>query len=68
MAVPPAVLLRGHQPRPRPSVHKPRARLPRRQQPSGDLTRWKEHDVHGKALERLLRDRKVEAASQSPAA
>ncbi len=26
----------------------------------GDFTRWKEHDAYSKALERLLRDLKVE--------
>ena len=34
----------------------------------GDFTRWKEHDAYRKALERLLRDLKVAAAGQSPAA
>jgi hypothetical protein len=28
----------------------------------GDFTRWKEHDAYQKALERLLRDLKVEAS------
>jgi hypothetical protein len=28
----------------------------------GDFTCWKEHDAYGKALERLLRDLKVEAS------
>jgi hypothetical protein len=62
MAVPPAVLFRGHHPRPRPSVHKSRARLLRGQRHIGAFTRWKEHDAYGKALERLLRDLKVEAS------
>jgi hypothetical protein len=45
------------------------ARLLRgRQRHIGDFTRWKEHDAYGKALERLLRDLKVETAGQSPAA
>ena len=35
---------------------------------SGDFTRWKKHDADQKALERLLRDLKVVAADQSPAA
>jgi hypothetical protein len=30
---------------------------------SGDFTRWKEHDAYSKALERLLRDLKVEVAN-----
>jgi hypothetical protein len=34
----------------------------------GAFTRWKEHDAYSKALERLLRDLKVAAADQSPAA
>jgi hypothetical protein len=38
------------------------ARLPRRQRPIGDFTRWKEHDAYRKALERLPRDLKVEAS------
>jgi hypothetical protein len=41
------------------------ARLPRGQRHIGDFTRWKDHGAYGKALERLLRDLKVEA---SPAA
>jgi hypothetical protein len=41
------------------------AQLLRGQRNIGDFTRWKEHDAHGKALERLLRDLKVGA---SPAA
>ena len=28
----------------------------------GDFTRWKEHDAYSKALERLLRDLRVEKA------
>jgi hypothetical protein len=28
----------------------------------GDFTRWKEHDAYQRALERLLRDLKVEAS------
>jgi hypothetical protein len=28
----------------------------------GDFTRWQEHDAYSKALERLLRDLKVEAS------
>jgi hypothetical protein len=36
-------------------------RLPCGQQNIGDITRRKEHDAYGKALERLLRDLKVEA-------
>jgi hypothetical protein len=28
----------------------------------GDFTRWKEHDAHQKALDRLLRDLRVEKA------
>ncbi len=28
----------------------------------GDFTRWKEHDAYSKALERLLRDVKVETS------
>jgi hypothetical protein len=30
--------------------------------PIGDFTRWKEHDAYRTALERLLRDLKVEAS------
>ena len=26
---------------------------------AGDFTRWKEHDAYSKALDRLLRDRRV---------
>ena len=33
----------------------------------GNFTRWKEHDAYRTALERLLRDLKVETAGQSPA-
>jgi hypothetical protein len=29
----------------------------------GDFTRWKEHDAYQKALERLLRDLRVEGVS-----
>jgi hypothetical protein len=29
----------------------------------GDFTRWKEHDAYREALERLLRDLKVEASA-----
>ena len=36
------------------------ARLLRGQRNIGDFTRWKEHAAYGKALERLLRDLKVE--------
>jgi hypothetical protein len=36
-------------------------RLLHRQRHIGDFTRWKEPDAYGKALERLLRDLKVEA-------
>ena len=43
------------------------ARLLRGQRHIGDFTRWKKHDAYGKALERLLRDLKVETAGQSPA-
>jgi hypothetical protein len=39
----------------------------RRKRHIGDFTRWKEHDVYSKGLERLLRDLKVEAAGPSPA-
>jgi hypothetical protein len=28
----------------------------------GDFTRWKEHDAYSKALDRLLRDLRVEKA------
>jgi hypothetical protein len=28
----------------------------------GDFTRWKDHDAYQKALDRLLRDRRVEKA------
>jgi hypothetical protein len=42
--------------------HGHRARLPWRRRPIGDFRRWKEHDAYGKALERLLRDLKVEAS------
>jgi hypothetical protein len=38
------------------------ARLLRGQRNIGDFARWKEHDAYGKALERLLRDLKVEAS------
>jgi hypothetical protein len=38
------------------------ARLLRGQRNIGDFRRWKEHDAYGKALERLLRDLKVEAS------
>jgi hypothetical protein len=38
------------------------ARLLRGQRHIGDFTRWKEHDACGEALERLLRDLKVEAS------
>jgi hypothetical protein len=38
------------------------ARLPRGQRHIGDFTRWKDHGAYGKALERLLRDLKVEAS------
>ena len=38
------------------------ARLLRGQRHIGDFTRWKEHDAYQKALERLLRDLKVEAS------
>jgi hypothetical protein len=44
------------------------ARLLRGQRNIGDFTCWKEHDAYRKALERLLRDLKVETAGQSPAA
>jgi hypothetical protein len=40
----------------------------RRTRHIGDFTRWKEHDAYSKALERQLRDLKVAAAGQSPAA
>jgi hypothetical protein len=36
------------------------ARLPRRYRHIGDFTRWKEHDAYQKALDRLLRDLRVE--------
>jgi hypothetical protein len=39
------------------------ARLLRGQRHLGDFTRWTEHDAYNKALERLLRDLKVEASS-----
>jgi hypothetical protein len=42
------------------------ARLLRGQRHIGDFTRWKEHDAYSKALERLLRDLRVETAGQSP--
>jgi hypothetical protein len=38
------------------------ARLLRGQRPIGGFTRWKEHAAYSKALERLLRDLKVEAS------
>jgi hypothetical protein len=38
------------------------ARLLCGQRHIGDFTRWKEHDAYSKALERLLRDLKVEAS------
>jgi hypothetical protein len=38
------------------------ARLLRGQRHIGDFTRWKEHDAYRKALERRLRDLKVEAS------
>ena len=41
------------------------ARLLRGQRHVGDFTRWKEHDAYSKALERLLRDLKVEARPAS---
>ena len=37
------------------------ARMLRGQRNIGDFTRWKDHDAYGMALERLLRDLKVEA-------
>lgn len=37
------------------------ARMLRGQRNIGDFTRWKDHDAYQKALERLLRDLKVEA-------
>ena len=37
------------------------ARPLRGQRHIGDFTRWKEHDAYQQALERLLRDLKVEA-------
>ena len=39
------------------------ARLLRGQRNIGDFTRWQEHDAYSKALERLLRDLKVEGTS-----
>ena len=36
------------------------ARLLRSQRHIGDFTRWKEHDAYQKALDRLLRDLRVE--------
>jgi hypothetical protein len=51
-------------PVPRPDRGRLHLRL-RRPRHIGDFTRWKEHDAYQKALERLLRDLKVEA---SPAA
>jgi hypothetical protein len=36
------------------------ARLLRGQRNIGDFTRWKEHDAYQKALDRLLRDLRVE--------
>jgi hypothetical protein len=41
------------------------ARLLRGQRNIGDFTRWKEHDAYRQALERLLRDLKVEASPAS---
>jgi hypothetical protein len=38
------------------------ARLLRGQRHLGAFTRWKEHDAYKEALERLLRDLKVEAS------
>src|SRR4051794_15262967 len=38
---------------------KPWARLLRGQRNIGDFSRWKDHDVYQKVLERLLRDLKV---------
>ena len=38
------------------------ARLLRGQRHIGDFTRWQEYDVYQKALERLLRDLKVEVS------
>ena len=43
-------------------VHVYWARLLQGQRHIGDFARWKEHDAYGKALERLLRDLKVEAS------
>ena len=44
------------------------ARLLRGQRQIGAFTRWKEHDADQQARERLLRDLKVAAADQAPAA
>jgi uncharacterized protein YjbI with pentapeptide repeats len=41
---------------------RPWARLLRGQRNIGDFTRWKEHDAYAKALDRLLRDLRVEKA------
>jgi hypothetical protein len=44
-------------------VHVYWARLLQGQRHIGDFARWKEHDAYQKALERLLRDLKVEASA-----
>jgi hypothetical protein len=43
------------------ATHEAWARLLQGQRHIGDFTRWKEHDAYRKALERLLRDLRVEA-------